>query len=517
MALKFRFVEDFIDPKTGYPYEGIESPKWVNINGIGQCYLHRIARVVVTKRKEKRRTTTVDALGHTIEGPEEEVEVYEESMGELGGWIDKMSNLSQSGGCWVYGSASGGGGILGDAFVSENAQVKGAVTGNARVYGNARVNGGVIGGHAQVYGNAEISGEPSIGGYARVEGKVKGSKKTSVSENALVGATGEVNGSEVTVSGDAMVFGRVTERATVTGSAIIYGGVGDEALVDGYAMVMSDGRVGKKAHVGGASIIYAGAVKDQARVGEGQPRVDDVRAEVKGSSRLSGNAVLRGKMEADAVVTGNASVNQNGMVQVASMVGDNCVVMAEGSLSKSTGMGMATIGGSMLKSSAGGNSWLDNNSSLTKSTVGGTSTVAGTMVDSGVDGGIMLGQMEKSSLSGGSIMTESISKSSISGSAYVGGTLSNSSVKGNAVVATGASVTESSVDGNARVAYSLSKSAITGNGLAGAYLSKSSLSDNAVGMDNGSGSENEVVLSSSQKADRRPDGAAVVILVDKGD
>ena len=45
--------------------------------------------------------------------------------GNLGGWVEKESNLSQDGDAWVYG----------DAWVSGNARV----SGDARVYGNARI------------------------------------------------------------------------------------------------------------------------------------------------------------------------------------------------------------------------------------------------------------------------------------------------------------------------------------------------------------------------------------------
>ena len=57
--------------------------------------------------------------------------------GELGGWVEKESNLNQSGDAWVSGNAW----VSGDAWVS----------GNAWVYGDARV-----------YGNAEVSGDARV-------------------------------------------------------------------------------------------------------------------------------------------------------------------------------------------------------------------------------------------------------------------------------------------------------------------------------------------------------------------
>jgi hypothetical protein len=63
--------------------------------------------------------------------------------GDLGGWIEKESNLSQQGDCWVYDNAR----VFGSAWVS----------GNVMVYGDVWVFGDVW-----VYGDAEISGNAII-------------------------------------------------------------------------------------------------------------------------------------------------------------------------------------------------------------------------------------------------------------------------------------------------------------------------------------------------------------------
>ena len=69
------------------------------------------------------------------------------AKGELGGWIEKESNLY--GDAWVSDNAmaSANARVYGDAWVSDNAMV----SGNAWVYDNARVYG-----NAWVYGDAEI-------------------------------------------------------------------------------------------------------------------------------------------------------------------------------------------------------------------------------------------------------------------------------------------------------------------------------------------------------------------------
>ena len=74
--------------------------------------------------------------------------------GDIGGWIEKESNLSQEGNSWVYGDAQ----VSGDAMVS----------GDAWVYGSARVCGDAwVCGDAQVYGSARVCGDVD---YACVKG-----------------------------------------------------------------------------------------------------------------------------------------------------------------------------------------------------------------------------------------------------------------------------------------------------------------------------------------------------------
>ena len=73
--------------------------------------------------------------------------------GDLGGWIEKESNLSQQGDCWVSCRAR----VCDNAIVSDNAWV----FGNAWVYGCAWVSG-----NARVFGNARVSGNDWVSGNA---------------------------------------------------------------------------------------------------------------------------------------------------------------------------------------------------------------------------------------------------------------------------------------------------------------------------------------------------------------
>ena len=71
--------------------------------------------------------------------------------GELGGYIEKIENLSQEDNAWVSGNA----------WVYGNARV----SGNARVYGNTRVSGNAcVSGDARVSGNAWVYGDACVSG-----------------------------------------------------------------------------------------------------------------------------------------------------------------------------------------------------------------------------------------------------------------------------------------------------------------------------------------------------------------
>ena len=95
--------------------------------------------------------------------------------GEIGGYIEKEDNLSQSGNALVDGNAR----VNGNARVRDNALVDGnaRVDGTALVDGNARVDGNVwvignarVGDNAIVDGNAWVRGDAWVKGNAWVRG-----------------------------------------------------------------------------------------------------------------------------------------------------------------------------------------------------------------------------------------------------------------------------------------------------------------------------------------------------------
>ena len=149
------------------------------------------------------------------------VEFGDVEAGELGGYVEKESNLGHDDNAWVYG----------DARVYDNA----LVYDNARVYGDAQVSG-----DARVYDNARVYGDAGVYGDARVYG------------NALVCGNARVY-DNARVYGDAWVYGnaRVCGDALVCGDARVCGN-GDYAYAHGFGSVnrtttffrLKDGGVG---------------------------------------------------------------------------------------------------------------------------------------------------------------------------------------------------------------------------------------------------------------------------------
>lgn len=107
--------------------------------------------------------------------------------GELGGYVEKETNLSQYGGAWVYRHAQ----VFGNAWVSDNA----CVCGNALVYGNAWLSGkALVYGNTQVFGEARVYENAQVFGNARIFGNAQIYDNTRIFGNAEVYDDAEVYG-----------------------------------------------------------------------------------------------------------------------------------------------------------------------------------------------------------------------------------------------------------------------------------------------------------------------------------
>ena len=144
--------------------------------------------------------------------------------GAVGGYIEKESNLSHCGKCWIYE----------DAKVYDNAKVRSpafwfreecndnallqndaTVRGTAYIYGNA-----IIGGCVEILGNATVCGNAQVIGQSRISG------------------TAFIQG------------GIIKDLAQVCGFAQVYGGIiGGQALVKGETIVKEGGIIGQMSNV----------------------------------------------------------------------------------------------------------------------------------------------------------------------------------------------------------------------------------------------------------------------------
>lgn len=202
---------------------------------------------------------TIDFRGKTLYRIKALKDFGSVKTGDLGGFIEKESNLSQRDNCWICYDAR----VFGDATIYGNAEIYG----KARVYNNAEVSGDAkVFSNAVIYGDAEIFGNASIYGNARVCGNAE------IFENARVYGL-------AFIYGDAQVFG----KARVCGNAEVF----DKARVGDNAEVFDNTRVYNNAYVG-----------DNARV------YGDAR--VYGTASVFGNAVLK---ENQMVCTGLCKVD----------------------------------------------------------------------------------------------------------------------------------------------------------------------------------------------------------------
>ena len=144
-------------------------------------------------KKYELSNITIEFNGVTLHRIKALKDFSDVKAGDLGGWVEKEDNLSQSGDAWIGGDAK----VYGNAVVCDNAKVFGKakvhdnafvcdnawvydyaqVYGRAKVFGNAVVYGYAwvydhadVYCHAMAFGNAEICGNAGVCGYAEICG-----------------------------------------------------------------------------------------------------------------------------------------------------------------------------------------------------------------------------------------------------------------------------------------------------------------------------------------------------------
>lgn len=129
--------------------------------------------------------------------------------GELGGYVEAETNLSQQGLCWIHDKAV----AIGEAWVGEDAQVRemAVVMDRAQMTGNSEARG-----RAVISGGADIGERVVVKDWARV-------RDATVSDEVVAGGECRITGTGVTLMGNVVVRGKasVTDGACATGEQVI--------------------------------------------------------------------------------------------------------------------------------------------------------------------------------------------------------------------------------------------------------------------------------------------------------
>lgn len=99
--------------------------------------------------KYKLTDETIEHNGKTLYRIQALKDFGNVKTGDLGGYVESMTNLSQNGNCWVADNARvfEDARVLGMAVICENARISGnaRVSGNAWVFGNTQIKDGFVG------------------------------------------------------------------------------------------------------------------------------------------------------------------------------------------------------------------------------------------------------------------------------------------------------------------------------------------------------------------------------------
>ena len=172
---------------------------------------------------------TIQCNGHTLHRIKALKDFGSVHKGDIGGFVEKKTNLSQKGNCWIFNDAKvfdnaivyddaligDGANVYDNAIICGEAQVfdYAKIYGNAKVYENAQLyRSAKVYGNARVFGNAEVYNygeifdDARIWGDAEVHGNAKVYESAIVHENAEISDYAKICG-DVIVCGDAEIFG----------------------------------------------------------------------------------------------------------------------------------------------------------------------------------------------------------------------------------------------------------------------------------------------------------------------
>lgn len=146
-----------------------------------------------------------------------DIPLHNVRAGEMGGWIDKSSKLSDEGNSWVGNSsfALDGSEVSGDALLSGAAVISGTILqGNATVTGSARIN--VVPG---VKRRSIVSHHSYVGGFARLSNTVV-SWGARIEDAAII-SDSDIDGGICRIGGFAKIHASTVKNSKVYGKAVI--------------------------------------------------------------------------------------------------------------------------------------------------------------------------------------------------------------------------------------------------------------------------------------------------------
>ncbi len=263
--------------------------------------------------------------------------------GDVGGYVETETNLSQDGDCWIYDDAM----VMDRAVVSQNAQVRGkaVVDKKAKVYENAVVKDSAHVTHrTKIYGNAIVDQYANINcnckvyGNARVTGHAQLTRSVEVYDRAVIRDFANISCNCSFIYGDAEISGHVMIRSNVLrifDHAKIYGNVSiigqndyySKCRISGYAEIFDYAfifvRLSSGYHISGHAKIHGYAkiisgfyenvissvtIKDNAEVCD--YAIVSHGANLRGNAKVFGNAEVSidATVDEDAQIFGDAYV-----------------------------------------------------------------------------------------------------------------------------------------------------------------------------------------------------------------
>lgn len=209
--------------------------------------------------------------------------------GQLGGYVEKESNLSHSGDCWIYKRSK----VYGNAILKDNASVTDnvEVSGSAIICDNAKISKDVkICGNAKVYDYSIITENAIVRDNATIQDRAKICGNAVICDNVTIRH-------DVEISGNAMIC----DNVAVNRRSKIY----DNAKISDNVLISYDAEVFDNAKVSGNTKIFDKAkISGNAVVdGDNITLYDNIK--INGDSKVTGNLTMYG----DAEIRDNAKVN----------------------------------------------------------------------------------------------------------------------------------------------------------------------------------------------------------------